>query len=161
MELTITDMPLLDRLPVEHVCDFSVDLESPQMIPTPRGNRVTYIVRGGVVEGPRLRGELLPGGGDSLLFGSDGVGRLDVRATLRTHDGALVHVTVSGVADLAPAAMEKWGNGERIGWAEMYTRSTLLFETGDERYAWLNRVVTVAVNELARDHVDYRIYKVL
>jgi len=161
MAVATTGIPLLDKLPVEHLCDFSIDLEPPQVIPTPRGNRVTYIVRKGVVEGPELRGEILPGGGDWLMFGNDGVGRLDVRATLRTHDGALVHVTTHGVADLPPEAMELWGNGERIGWDRMYTRSTLLFETGDERYAWLNRVVTVAVNELAQDHVDYRIYKVL
>jgi uncharacterized protein DUF3237 len=43
----------------------------------------------------------------------------------------------------------------------MYTRSTLLFDTADERYQWLDRSVTVALNELARDHVDYRVYKVL
>jgi hypothetical protein len=154
-------MPLLDQLPVEHLFDLGVDLEPAQLIPTPRGNRMTFVVRGGTFEGRRLRGEILPGGGDWLVFGTDGVGRLDVRATLRTHDGALIHLTVQGVVDMPPEAIGRYGDGERIGWDEMYTRSTLLFETGDERYTWLNRVVTVAVNELTNDHVDYRVYKVL
>ncbi|NLT06532.1 MAG: DUF3237 domain-containing protein [Solirubrobacterales bacterium] len=154
-------MPLLDRLPVEHLCDLSIDLEPPQLIPTPRGNRVTYIVRRGTVAGPRLAGEVLPGGGDWLVFGDDGAGRLDVRATIRTGDGALIHLATHGVVDMPPEAMERWSSGERVGWDRMYTRSTLLFDTADERYRWLDRSVTVAVNELARDHVDYRVYRVL
>lgn len=154
-------MPLLDRLPVEHLCDFSIDLEPPQMIPTPRGNRVTYVIRKGTVEGPRLRGELLPGGGDWILFGDDGVGRLDVRATLLTHDGATIHMSTRGIVNMPPEAMQRWSGGEPIAWDQMYTRSTLLFDTADERYRWLDRTVAVAINELSRDHVDYRVYAVL
>lgn len=161
MATATLDIPLLDKLPVEYLFDMGVDLEPPQVLPTPRGNRMTFIVRRGVIEGPQLRGELLPGGGDWVVFGTDGVGRLDVRATIETHDGALIHLTVHGVVDMPPEAIARYGDGERIGWDEMYTRSTLLFETGDERYAWLNRVVTVGVNELTSEHVDYRVYKVL
>jgi len=41
-------------------------------------------------EGPRLRGTVLPGGSaDWLLLRVDGVHELDLRATLRTDDGAL------------------------------------------------------------------------
>ena len=42
---------------------------------------------GGIIEGPKLQGEVLPGGGDWLLVGSDGTGRVDVRATIRTWSG--------------------------------------------------------------------------
>jgi hypothetical protein len=153
--------PLLDRLPVDHLCDFSIDLDPPRIIPTARGTRVTYVIRNGLVRGPRLTGSLLPGGGDWLLFGDDGVGRLDVRATLETEDGALVHVAGRGIVDMPPEAMQAWQGGEHVAWDRMYTRSTLLFDTADDRYRWLDRSVAVAVNELARDHVDYRVYKVL
>jgi hypothetical protein len=64
---------------------------------TPRGNRRFFAVTGGSFEGPRLRGEVLPEGGDWLLVRSDGVVELDVRATLRTHDGALIYLRHRGI----------------------------------------------------------------
>ncbi|WP_374118874.1 DUF3237 family protein [Streptomyces odontomachi] len=40
--------------------------------------------------GPRLHGDLLPGGRDWALFGPDGTMSLEIRLTLRTHHGALL-----------------------------------------------------------------------
>jgi len=89
---TAATTPLLERpaaaeLPVEHLLDLSVDLEPARAITTAVGGRMIFIAKGGTFEGPRLSGEILPGGGDFLLVGSDRVGRVDVHATLRTDDG--------------------------------------------------------------------------
>ena len=48
---------------------------------------------------------MLPGGGDWLRVGTDGVGRIDVRATIRTHDGELVLLTNTGVIAIAEQAL--------------------------------------------------------
>src|SRR5262249_3598600 len=56
----------------------------------PNGHRRIFIVNGGHFVGPRLRGIVLPGGGDWTLIGPDGLARLDVRITLRTDDDALI-----------------------------------------------------------------------
>jgi hypothetical protein len=48
----------------------------------PFGARTIFDVTGGVAEGPRLRGRLLPSGADWLLVDDGGTGRLDVRGTL-------------------------------------------------------------------------------
>ncbi|HEX5881653.1 MAG TPA: DUF3237 domain-containing protein [Actinomycetota bacterium] len=154
------ELPALSALPVEHLADFSVDLEPAQVLTTPLGTRMTFVVKRGRVSGPRLRGEILPGGGDWVVVGSDAIGRLDVRATLRTDDGALIHTTVGGVAQLPADGMRRLAAGDRLPWGETYVRTTPRFETGDERYAWLNEVVSVAYNELSKDHIDYRIYRV-
>ena len=145
---------------LEHLTDFSIDFAPVQVHATPLGTRLTYVVERGVVDGPRLRGELLPGGGDWVLVGDDGVARLDVRATLRTHDGHLVHVTSTGRARLDDAARARYMAGELIAWDEAYARSAPLFETGADEYGWLNEAVTVAVNQLSPTHVDYRIFLV-
>ena len=69
------------------------DLKEPAAIGAgPFGVRQIYDVTGGTFEGDRLRGKLLPSGGDWLLVDAGGVGRLDVRATLETDDGALIYV---------------------------------------------------------------------
>lgn len=142
----------LDPTPVsgpalEPLMRMHVDLEEPQVVPTPRGTRVTYVVRAGTFEGARLRGEVLPGGGDWLLF-DEGLtaGRLDVRATLRTDDGVLIHLSTRGTA--VP------------GGEQPYIRSTLQFDCADPRYAWLDRTVAVATNRFAPHEVDYEVFAV-
>jgi hypothetical protein len=39
----LNDLPLVTQLPVEHLCDLSVDLEPAQLIATPVGSRMTFI----------------------------------------------------------------------------------------------------------------------
>jgi hypothetical protein len=36
-----------------------------------------------------------------------------------------------------------------------------LFQTGDERYAWLNDVQAVAIGKPSKDAVDYDVYRIL
>jgi len=159
MSLVDTD-PAVTAITVEHLCDFAITFQTMQTFSTPLGTRMIAVVEHGTVEGPRLHGEFLPGGGDWIMIGADRVARLDVRATIRTHDGDLVFVTVNGRATLSDEAIARLFAGETIGWDEMHVRSTPLFETGAERYAWLNSTVAIAVNELSLKHVNYRIYSV-
>src|SRR5947209_15846740 len=63
----------------------------------PHGPRVTAPIASGHFEGPRLRGKVLPGGGDWTLLRGDGVLELDLRLTLETDDGALIHMTSFGL----------------------------------------------------------------
>src|SRR5262249_56159615 len=95
-------LPLVTQLPVEHLFDMHVGLQPAQAIPTALGARMTFITTGGRVDGPRLRGEILPGGGDWLQVGSDAVGRVDARATLRTEDDCLIHYEARGVIKIPP-----------------------------------------------------------
>jgi hypothetical protein len=157
----VEQLPLVAALPVEHLFDMHVDLQPAQPIPTPVGTRMTFITSGGVVEGPKLRGELLPGGGDWLIVGSDGTGRVDVRATLRTHDGVLIHYESRGVIKIPADGVQRLAAGEVLPFAETYIRTTPKFETADERYGWLSEVVAVGYNILSPNHIDYRIYGVL
>jgi hypothetical protein len=157
----VDQLPLVTALPVEHLFDMHVNLQPAQPIPTPVGSRMTFITTGGVVEGPKLRGEVLPGGGDWLIVGSDGVGRVDVRATLRTHDGALIHYESRGIIKIPADGVQRLAAGEVLPFAETYIRTTPKFETSDERYAWLSEVVVLGYNILSPNHIDYRIYRVL
>jgi Protein of unknown function (DUF3237) len=154
-------LPLVGALPVEHLLDMHVDLEPAQPISTPVGTRMTFIAKGGIIDGPKLQGEILPGGGDWLLVGSDGVGRVDVRATLRTHDGALIHYETRGIIKIPAGGLERLTAGEVLPFEETYVRTTPKFETADERYAWLSEVVAVGYNILSQNHIDYRIYRIL
>jgi Protein of unknown function (DUF3237) len=155
------DREVLSELQVEHLFDLEVELEPVQFIPTATGTVMNFVARGGRFEGPRLRGEVLPGGGDALLVGSDSVGRVRVRATLRTGDGVLIHYTAGGVIRIPADGLERLAAGERLPFEETYVRTTPVLETSDERYAWLGERVLIGLNELSTDHIDYRVYAVL
>jgi Protein of unknown function (DUF3237) len=157
----VDQLPLIDALPVEHLFDMHVNLQPAQPITTPVGMRMTFITTGGVIDGPKLQGELLPGGGDWLLVGSDGVGRVDVRATIRTHDDALIHYEARGIIKVPADGLARLAAGEVLPFDETYVRTTPTFETADERYAWLSELVAVGYNVLSPNHIDYRIYRVL
>jgi hypothetical protein len=83
---------------LELLCEYYATLKPPVVVGSgPYGMRQIFDVTGGEVTGPRLRGRVLPSGADWILIGADGVGRLDVRATIETHDGAHLYVSYTGV----------------------------------------------------------------
>ena len=153
--------PVLDELPVQHLCDLSVDLEPPPVIATPRGTLAQYIGKGGRIVGTRLAGVFLPGSVDWVLYGTDGISRLDVRGAIRTDDDALIYYEARGVAKLPADGRERLARGERLPFAETYLRTTPKLETSDDRYLWVNELALVGYNELSAGHIDYRIYQLL
>src|SRR6266853_1851796 len=116
----------------------------PQKLGTvPHGIRSIVPVTGGDFEGPRLRGKVLPGGGDWLLLRPDGVLELDLRITLETDDQALIYMTFQGL---------------RHG---SYFRTLPRFETSADAYAFLNRIVSVGMGEARPDGAVHRIDEIL
>jgi hypothetical protein len=65
---------------------------------------------------------------DWMRVAPEGYGILDVKVTLETDDGAIVHATYSG----------------RLQFDTLTVYATPLFHTGDERYAWMNRIQAVS-----------------
>ena len=140
-----------------------VDVATAQNIGVvPHGTRRTAPLTGGHFEGPRLRGTVLPGGSaDWLLLRSDGVLELDLRATLRTEDGALISMKSFGLRHGPPEVIAALGRGETVDPARYYFRTTPRFETAHPRYAFLNRLVAVASGDRRAEGPLYTIHEVL
>jgi hypothetical protein len=128
---------------------------------TPHGNRRIFYVKGGSFEGPRLKGYVLPGGADWLLVRPDGAREVDVRITLRTDDGHLIYVTYRGIIHSSPDVTQRMARGEAVDPSEYYFRTAPFFETGSEKYGWLNRLVAVGVGERTPTGVAYMVYAIL
>ena len=104
----------------------------------PHGSRVTFPIIGGSFEGDRLRGTVLTGGDDWTVARADGVVELDLRVTLETDDGVLIHMTFEGLRDdEAPGAP--------------YFRTVPRFETAEPKYSFLNRLLAVGTGEIRAD----------
>ena len=125
-----------------------VAIAGPQKIgAVPHGTRVTAPIGSGHFEGPRLRGKVLPGGGDWTLLRSDGVLELDLRVTLETDDGALIHLASFGLRHGPPEALAALARGETVDPATYYFRTTPRFETAHPKYAFLNRLLAVSTGD--------------
>jgi len=140
------------------LCEMSVELGTPEIIgPVPEGIRMNFYVTGGWVRGERLSGKVRTVGGDWLTLRADGVGQLDVRATLETDDGALVYSWYSGLLYLSDDQRRAFEGGEmpagpfRLVTAPMY-------RTADPRYGWLNQVLAVARGWSNGSTVEYRVF---
>jgi hypothetical protein len=111
--------------------------------------------------GPKLKGDVLPGGADWLLTRADGVRELDVRLTLRTDDGHLIYMSYRGINTITPEIIQRLRHGEPVSPSEYYMRITPVFETGAERYGWLNRIVAVGVGQRLPTAVRHTVYAIL
>lgn len=146
---------------LEPLMNYTATLKDPVDIGQgPNGLRSIHDVTGGTFEGPRLRGKLLPSGADWLLLDADGVGRLDVRGTLETDDGAHIYVHYHGILIMNEKVAAALAGGGETAYGDTYFITQPRFETGDSRYAWLNRIVAVAEGRVLSRAVEYKVFEV-
>lgn len=113
---------------------------------TGAGTRLVAEIESAVWEGDRLRARQVGVGADWPLMGADGVGRLDVRSTLQTDDGATIYVHYQGRV---------------VGGAAGPTLySAPLFETAAPQYLWLNSVQAVAKGRFEGGLMVYEVFEV-
>ena len=114
----------------------------------PKGTRLVVDVTEVKLVGDRVNATLATNdAADWLTMSEDGtLGSLDVRFTLRTDDGAIIYVEYGGRADMATGLIA----------------SAPTFETGDERYKWLNRVQAIGAGHvnLETGVLVYNLYEV-
>ncbi len=144
---------------LEHLFDMHADLESPQAIGrTPMGIRQVFTVRGGTFGGPKLKGTLLPGGGDWSTLRPDGAVQVDVRATLKTDDSALIYAYYGGIIFGPPEVLGRALSGADVPLSEYYFYTNPMFQTGAQQYDWLNRTMAVGRGRVITNGVEYRVW---
>ena len=114
----------------------------------PKGTRLVVDVESIEVESDRVKASLAAtDAADWLTLSEDGsIGCVDVRFTLKTDDGAYIYVEYAGRADMA--------NG--------LIATAPTFQTGDERYAWLNKIQAVGAGALEENgRLIYSLYEVV
>ena len=127
----------------------------------PGGTRHIDLIGAGMFAGPRLKGDLLPGGMDVKTLRGDGSMVPNVRLVLRTDDGALIFMHYTGVRHGSPEVMARIAAGDVVAPTDYYLRNTPYFETAAPRYDWLNRIVAVGVGRRLPDHAAYDVFEIL
>ncbi|MEM7325484.1 MAG: DUF3237 domain-containing protein [Actinomycetota bacterium] len=121
------------------------DLSSAVIRNGPAGTRIIAPVSGGTFEGPRIKGTIVPPGGDWVHSRPNGTIHLDVRLQLVTDDGEAILMTYNGI-----------GTPQEDRTTAI--RSAPRFETGAEAYAWLNDVQAVGIGVAGAESVTYDVY---
>ncbi len=125
----------------EYLMTLTAQFDAPQVI---NSNLFIYNVPSGTVEGPKIKGKILPPAGDWLVLLPSGVLRLDVRLTILTDDNQYIYVTYNGVVKTNPATDKKFQEGKEIIKAdEQYFITAPTFQTSSPKYAWLNEIQAV------------------
>jgi hypothetical protein len=136
-----------EKLQSELLMDLILDTQPPNNIGSIGVNRVIVPVSGGTFDGARLKGTVLPGG-DWIVRRPDGSSVLDVRIILQTDDGQKIYMQYRGISYTPKDGAQYW-------------RIVPVFETGAEKYLWLNNIVAVGVHRTLPGKVAYRIFQIL
>ncbi|WP_293899469.1 DUF3237 domain-containing protein [Phenylobacterium sp.] len=160
------DFPALASAPL-CVADFRVEGGIMPMGQSPWTARRIGYVTGGRFEGPRLTGEILPGGGNWSTSGEiapgEAAGTFDARVVWKTHDGALIYVTYTGRTVVSEAVSARFRDpaAPEVPHGEYYIRIAPVFETADPRYAWLNGVLAVGCGHRTDTGIRHSIFAIL
>jgi hypothetical protein len=143
-----------------HLFDVRAITGPPLRTAAPRGVLSTNIVAEGRVDGERVRGRIVPAGGDWMLVDAAGTGHVDARFVIETDDGAVIQTSYGGRLVFHGDALARLRAGESLTEADTYFRVAPTF-TAPEPYDWLNSVQAVGIGRLGSGPdgatvVDYR-----
>ena len=121
---------------------------------------VNNVRPGGWVKGPRIKGTLLAPAGDWARVLPSGVSRLDVRATIKTDDDALIYISYNGIYKDTEEVEARAAKGEVLTSKDLYFITAPTMQTSSKKYDWLNGVQCIGkmVSYKSDAYVQYDIF---
>jgi hypothetical protein len=128
---------------------------------TPHGLRRIVPILGGTVEGPGLKGEILPGGSDWQVVRKDGVAEVEAHYQFKTDDGVIIYIKNVGLRVATPEVAARIGRGEQVSPSEYYFRAIPKFEAPAGKYDWMNNAIFICTAFRNPENVVIQVWKVL
>jgi hypothetical protein len=146
----------------EFVFEARVTVDKPIVVGDgPHGLRRIVPISGGSIEGPKLKGTVVPGGADWQFVRPDGTLQIEAKYTLQSDDGVLIMITNRGVRRGPKEVIERLAKGEAVDPSQYYFRTSAEFEAPvGSKYAWLNNSVFVGVAERQANAAVIRFFEV-
>ena len=152
----------MSEIKTSHLFHIALQPSAQQIVgSTPCGHRRIAPIPEGEFEGERLRGVVLNGGSDWILVRPDQVWELNVRLVLKTHDGDLIGMSYRGLRHGPADIIEQVNRGEPVDPSAYYFRAAIFFETGSERYAWMNKLIAIGSGYREPAGPRYQVFEVL
>jgi hypothetical protein len=128
---------------------------------TPYGERRVIEILGGRVEGPMLRGKILPGGSDWQIIRSDGVADIRARYAIETDSGARILVRSDGLRHGPPDIIARIARGESVDPSLYYFRTIMRYETSEPSLDRFNKMIALAYGERTLMTVKLDVHEIL
>src|SRR5262247_1175530 len=151
-------MSLISSEPIFHVHAEVADIR--HFGKTPYGDRRVIDITGGRVDGPKLKGRILPGA-DWQIVCPDGTADLTARYGIETDAGARVLVRSDGLRHGPPDVLAAIARGEPVDPSSYYFRTAPRFETSAPQYAFLNRLIAISSGDRRPTGPIYTIEEIL
>ena len=144
---------------LDPVCTLMVELGPIRPMGDGRaGQRRIIPIIGGTVTGPELSGRILNLGADWQTIFADGLAELDTRYAMETHDGATIEIVNYGYRHGPKEVIEAIARGDSVDPDSYYMRTHARLETGDPRYAWVNRTLFVGTGARNANSVQVELF---
>ena len=125
-----------------------------------QGTQKNYSVTGGHINGPKLSGKILEGGGEWTILHPDGAGKLYLRTPIRTNDGSRIYMYHHGVVYAKSDVLQRLRENKPVDPSEYYFRTTPYFETTSKKHAWLNRIAAVGKGHFVPNGIKFSVYSI-
>jgi len=146
---------------LEFLATLKIHVSAPVEVgPTPFGQRRVIPLLGGTVNGPKLKGTILPGGADFQSVRSDTFTDIQARYVIETADGDRIYVENTGIRVAAPEDIAALVRGEPVDPARVYFRTVPRFETAANSWQWLNQRLFIGTGARYPDRVELNFYLV-
>ena len=151
----------LPRPNLDYVCTLFVDLDPIREMGAGRaGQRRIIPIVGGRVEGDRLSGRILNLGADWQTVFEGGLAELDTRYAMETDDGATIEIINFGFRHGPQEVLAAVARGEEVDPTQYYMRTHARLETGDTKYAWVNKTLFLGVGARTKEAVKVDLYAI-
>ncbi len=141
---------------LEYLASIRVPLREPEIVGvTPGGLMVNWFwgPNEGSVTGLKAHAKVRKDGGDWMIIRRDGIGVMNVRATVETEEGAILFASYTGSCDFGENGYE---NFLAKRWPDIApTRTAPRIETAHPDYLWLNRLQCVGIGEVRMRELVY------
>jgi hypothetical protein len=124
------------------------------------GHRRIVPILGGTVEGPLLRGRVLPGGADHQILRTPTLTELDARYALETDAGERVAVHNMGIRSGAEEDIDALVRGEDVPADRVYFRSQPRLSSAASRLAWMNERLFLGSGKRLPNSIELDIYQI-
>ena len=153
----MSDLPL----EFEHAFDLTIRVgQAVAVNAAPNGERRLIPILGGVVDGPMLKGHILPGGMDLQWLRPDGVAEISACYTLEIERGRRALLHNRGLRWGKPDVLSRLARGERVRADEYYFRGSVWLESGDSELEWVRRSVFACTGQRETKTVRVDVSKV-
>lgn len=144
-----------------HVFSIFADIATPRNAgPSPLGARLHIPITGGRVDGPKLKGRVLPGGSDWPVIMPDGNSQIDAHYSIELDDGTLIYVHNKGMRISSQDALSRVREGEELPSEEFYMFAAPVFDAPNGVHQWLRERIFVSKIKPSTESVIVDVYVV-